>query len=51
MKRLIVIGVLLTVLSACTSEKQDMKSPCVGAEGSPCARRPVNTWLPAADQV
>jgi hypothetical protein len=39
----LVLGVL--VLSGCASEIKDLKSPCVGAEGSPCERRPVNQGL------
>lgn len=33
----------LVSVSACTPSKyEELKSPCVGAEGSPCDRRPVN---------
>ena len=28
--------------------EQQVKSPCVGGEGSPCAHIPVNTWLDSA---
>lgn len=36
---------MLGVLSACTLPKSDLKSPCAGAEGSPCGPRvPVNDW-------
>ncbi len=32
--------------SACSNKTPDLKSPCAGAEGSPCDRRPVNDkWL------
>jgi hypothetical protein len=49
MARLILIGALLATLSACSSRIEDLKSPCVGAENSPCARRPVNEiWTPPA---
>lgn len=40
-KILFMIAVLATI-SACSSARPDLKSPCVGAEGSPCDRRPVN---------
>lgn len=37
----------LLLLSACTSEVPELKSPCVGAKGSPCDDRfPVNDqWM------
>ena len=41
MTKIILLGVLLSV-SACSNKTPDLKSPCVGAEGSPCDRRPVN---------
>jgi hypothetical protein len=48
-----IIAVLLVlvgssaVLSACgdIGEREDLKSPCVGLEGSPCGpKRSVNDW-------
>ncbi len=46
MTKAVFIGVLLMVLSACTNPQVDLKSPCVGAEGSPCDRRaPANQSL------
>ncbi|MDR2526290.1 MAG: hypothetical protein LBC92_00240 [Rickettsiales bacterium] len=35
------------ILQSCTANRViEVKSPCVGAEGSPCGPRiPVNTWL------
>ena len=42
MKKLTVMTLLAVLLSACSNEVVDLKSPCVGAEGSPCDRRPVN---------
>ncbi len=44
MARLLLIGVLLVTLQACTNKDPDLKSPCVGGDGSPCVRRPVNDW-------
>ncbi|MBY0406737.1 MAG: hypothetical protein K2Q01_03535 [Rickettsiales bacterium] len=44
MMRLVLIGVALTLLPACSNKQPDLKSPCVGTEKSPCARRPVNDW-------
>ncbi len=38
------ISMLLTLLAACSAPHADMKSPCVGAAGSPCDRHPVNDW-------
>lgn len=42
MTRILLIGFMLAVLSACSNEMEDLKSPCAGADGSPCERRPVN---------
>lgn len=44
MSRLLLISVVLAVLSGCSNEVADLKSPCSGAEGSPCDPRPVNDW-------
>lgn len=45
MKKLIFIA-LLGMLAACSNAVEDLKSPCVGNDGSPCARRaPNNQWL------
>lgn len=36
---------LVCAASACTdSKRSELKSPCVGAEGSPCEHRPINNW-------
>jgi hypothetical protein len=34
------------LLTACSSgEREDLRSPCAGVEGSPCGdKRPVNDW-------
>ncbi len=42
MSRAFLLCIMLTVLTACSNEVIDLKSPCVGAENSPCDRRPVN---------
>lgn len=44
MARLLLVGMMLAMLSACSQPVEDLKSPCVGNDGSPCARRPVNDW-------
>jgi len=41
-KKLLLCAVVLSVISGCGATREDLKSPCVGADGSPCARRPVN---------
>lgn len=38
------ISMMLLLLSGCDLPYPDLKSPCAGADGSPCARRPVNDW-------
>ena len=35
---------LLGLLAGCSLPHSDMKSPCVGAQGSPCDPHPVNDW-------
>ena len=45
--RFVLCLLALFCLSACvttTSEDQGPRSPCVGVEGSPCDKQPVNTW-------
>ncbi|HEU5048132.1 MAG TPA: hypothetical protein VFT64_09860 [Rickettsiales bacterium] len=43
-KNALAITLLLLLLSACARPYADLRSPCVGIEGSPCARHPVNDW-------
>jgi len=47
MKKVVLAVLVLGMVQGCSSEVPDVKSPCVGLEGSPCgARTPVNgTWL------
>lgn len=40
--KIVLIVAVVSTLSACSRPMPDLKSPCVGAEGSPCDRRPVN---------
>ena len=41
--RIILLSCFVLSLSACKGGVEDLKSPCVGAEESPCDRRaPVN---------
>lgn len=44
MSRTLLLGMVILFLSSCSNEVVDLKSPCVGAEGSPCDKRPVNDW-------
>lgn len=44
--KLALVATVLAVSAGCSQKKEDLKSPCVGAEKSPCDRRPVNMpWL------
>ena len=45
-KAMCLIAASLALLSACDTEKVDLlKSPCAGADGSPCGpKRDVNGW-------
>lgn len=45
MKKLIALFVVCLALQACQTPPHELKSPCVGAEGSPCGQRiNVNDW-------
>jgi len=44
MTKVLLVVLALTLLPACSNKEPDLKSPCVGDDGSPCARRPVNDW-------
>jgi len=44
-KKIILAAAILLTISACGGTRPDLKSPCVGGEGSPCDRRPVNNNL------
>lgn len=46
MVRLVVLAMALTLIAGCSSKKrEDLKSPCVGTEESPCGvKRNVNDW-------
>jgi hypothetical protein len=44
MAQVVMTGAMLLVLASCANKQPDLKSPCVGAENSPCDRRPVNDW-------
>lgn len=43
---MILLGGLMMLPAACSTKREDLKSPCVGADDSPCGpRRPVNSWM------
>lgn len=42
MKALIIATIVAAVLAGCAGPTT-LKSPCVGAEGSPCDRRPLSS--------
>lgn len=44
MSKIILASIALMLLTGCSNKVEDLKSPCVGADGSPCDRRPVNEW-------
>lgn len=45
MKRIVIALCLIALVTGCQSKKrEDLKSPCVGAAGSPCEKRNVNDW-------
>ena len=49
MKKILIIlllGVSMVQLQACSNKAVDLKSPCVGAEGNPCGpKRAANPWM------
>lgn len=45
MAKVIVFVLALTFLAGCAEKREDLRSPCVGTENSPCGpRRDVNAW-------
>lgn len=48
MKKFIIIACLVVSfigVQGCKKKAPELKSPCVGVEGSPCGpRKPVNDW-------
>ncbi len=44
MKKLFVLLVAMLMVQGCAKKPHELKSPCVGASGSPCEKRPVNDW-------
>lgn len=43
MKKAMLVMVALVALQGCEHKPAELKSPCVGAEGSPCdVRTPIN---------
>lgn len=40
----IAVLLMLLVIAACQAPVEDLKSPCVGTDDSPCVKRPVNDW-------
>lgn len=44
-RNMLVAAMMLGLLAACALPHTDLKSPCAGADGSPCGpHRPVNDW-------
>ena len=42
----IILFAVAFMVAACSSETPELKSPCVGAENSPCERRaPINNFV------
>lgn len=47
MVRVLMIVLAMTLVVGCSKKRDDLKSPCVGAAGSPCEKRSVNAWWQA----
>lgn len=46
MFRLCAVFLACIVIAGCSSTPREVKSPCAGAAGSPCERRPANEgWV------
>lgn len=44
-RHVVLAVVALGLLASCSFPHSELKSPCVGKEGSPCGpHRPVNDW-------
>lgn len=44
MIRALLLTAAVLLATGCSNKIKDLTSPCVGAQGSPCERRPVNDW-------
>lgn len=45
MIRILLLVLAMTFVAGCAEKREDLRSPCVGDEGSPCGpRRDVNAW-------
>lgn len=45
MIRVLMLALALTLVVGCSKKRDDLKSPCVGTEESPCGvKRNVNDW-------
>lgn len=40
--KILVLSTVFVLLAACSSKHEDLKSPCVGIEKSPCNFQPIN---------
>ncbi|MCP5361755.1 MAG: hypothetical protein H6908_03840 [Hyphomicrobiales bacterium] len=45
MKKIVFILLIAIMAQGCQKKQPELKSPCVGAENSPCDRRPVNSSM------
>jgi hypothetical protein len=45
MRKWVLLLLTAVALSACSAHRDDLKSPCVGADDSPCGpKRSINGW-------
>ncbi|MFZ8864501.1 MAG: hypothetical protein ACO2XZ_01355 [Rickettsiales bacterium] len=45
-KNFLSLSLLFLLISCSANNSEDLKSPCVGLENSPCGpKQPVNKWL------
>lgn len=51
LRHILIAALAVGLLSACSFPRSDLKSPCVGAAGSPCDRHPVNDWWLKSDRT
>lgn len=42
MNKIIALTLLLSLCACATTKHDTLKSPCVGADKSPCVRKPIN---------
>ncbi len=52
MKKIALILMIASVAQGCSSKPPaPLKSPCVGIQGSPCSRTPINGYVHSVEDI